>query len=126
MERDRISNFFIPQTSKRFTMTTFDEGKIDNFVWKQEHWRTDLSWHITEGIIDFWRLNSSYTSLLLSMKIDEISNEEASDIIREAVATSRNYMQEHLEAGIDKQGDQDREMEVGIEKDDDSISIVYT
>ena len=60
------------------------------------------------------------------MKIDETSNEEASDIIREAVATSRNYKQEHLEAGIDKQGDQDREMKVGIEKDEDSISIVYT
>ena len=60
------------------------------------------------------------------MKIDETSNEEASDIIREAVATSRNYKQEHLEAGIDKQGDQDREMKVGIEKDEDSICIAYT
>ena len=46
------------------------------------------------------------------MKIDENSNEEASYIIREAVATSRNYTQEHLEAGI--------------EKDTDSISIVHT
>ena len=58
------------------------------------------------------------------MKIDETSSEEASYIIRETVATSRNYKQEHLKAGINKQRDQDREMEVGIEKDEDNISIV--
>ena len=46
------------------------------------------------------------------MKIDENSNEEASYIIREAVTTSRNYTQEHLEAGI--------------EKDKDNVSIVHT
>ena len=112
MERRRISNSLIPQTSERFTMTSFDKSKIENTGGKQEHWVTNLSWHIPEGIIDFWRPNSSYTSLLLSMKIDENSNEEASYIIREAVATSRNYTQEHLEASI--------------EKDKDNVSIVYT
>ena len=60
------------------------------------------------------------------MKIDETSNEEASYLIREAVATSRNHKQEHLEADIRELISQDREMEVDIDNDEDDIDIVYT
>ena len=126
MERRRISNFFIPKISKRFTMTVFNESKVENIGGKQEPRRTELSWQIPEGIIDFWRLNTNYTSLLLSTKIDEISNEETSYLIREAVTTSRNHKQEHLKANIHELINQDREMEVDIDNDENDIDIVYT
>ena len=118
--------FLHSKTSKQFTMTVFDESKVENIGGKKEPRRTELSWQIPEGIIDFWRLNANYTSLLLSMKIDGTSNEESSYLIREAVATSRNHKQEHLEADIHELISQDREMEVDIDNDEDDIDIVYT
>ena len=57
------------------------------------------------------------------MKIDETSNEEASYLIREAVVTSRNHKQEHLETDIHELINQDREMEVDINNDEDDMIL---
>ena len=77
------------------------------------------------GIIDGWKANENYRSLLLNMKINDITNDDAVVLIKEAIDLIANDTQKTQIVQIYERRDHELYMDVDADKKDKDQKIIY-
>ena len=78
------------------------------------------------GIIDEWRVNENYLNLLLMMKINDITNEDAVTLIQATVDFGEEDKQKNQIIQICERGDQEQDMDVDADQDDNDLHAICT
>ena len=85
MEKQKLSNFYITNKSKRFIMSDIQDKKLQNIEGIARQDAIDSPYWFPYGIIDGWGVNENYNNLLLKMNINDITNEHAITLIQATV-----------------------------------------
>ena len=85
MEKQKLSNFYIPNESKHFVMSDVQGTKLQNIEGIARHGAEDSHYRFPYGVIDGWKGNENYKNLLLTMKINDITNDDEAALIIEAI-----------------------------------------
>ena len=81
MEKQKLSNFYIPNESKHFVMSDVQGTKLQNIEGIARHGAADSHYRFPYGVIDGWKGNENYKNLLLTMKINDITNDDEAALL---------------------------------------------
>ena len=93
MEKQKLSNFYIPNKSKHFIISDIQDKKHQNIEVIVRQDAIDSPSRFSYGIIDRWRANENYKNLLLKMKINDIINDDAVNLIQATEDLGAEYEQ---------------------------------
>ena len=126
MEKQKFSNFCIPNKSKRFIMSDIQDKKLQNIEGIARQDAIDSPYRFPYGIIDGWRVNESYKNLLLKMKINDITNDESVTMIQATEDWDAEDKKKTQIIQICEWENQEQDMDVDADQDDDDLHAIYT
>ena len=123
-DKQKLSNFYILNESKRFVMSDIQGSEPQNIEGIDRHGAANSHYRLSYGIIDGWRGNENHKSLLLTMKISGITNDDAAALIKEIVDPDQKTSKGSNHPDVWAM-DQRQNMDVDAHQDDHDLHAIF-
>ena len=125
MDKQTLSNFYIPGTSKRI-FTTLQAITVEvESIWDEEEEESWDDFHTPQGIIDGSKLNFAYKELIESLGISKISNQELKKSINNHLTNNLGINLQLWIKFLEEDNNSDCDMMIDSNKPSVSVEAIF-